>query len=117
MAAPALLLVSFALNLPAVNNALLVPLAAAAVPIAIGIAILRYRLYDIDLILNKALVYGGIAAVITVVYILVVVNIGARVGGSQRLWLSLVTTAVIALAFQPRRGPAQRLANRLGDGR
>jgi len=117
MAATALLLVSFALNLTAVNNDLLVPLAAAAVPIAIGIAILRYRLYDIDLIINKALVYGGIAAVITVVYVLVVVNIGARVGGSQRLWLSLVTTAVIALAFQPLRERAQRLANRLVYGR
>src|SRR5439155_4210832 len=61
--------------------------------------------------------YAGIAAVITVVYILVVVNIGARVGGSQRLWLSLVTTAVIALAFQPLRERAQRLANRLVYGR
>ena len=117
MAAVALLLLSFALNLTVLQNDLLIPLVAMAVPIAIGIAILRYRLYDIDLIINKALVYGGIAAVITVVYILVVVNIGARVGGSQRLWLSLVTTAVIALAFQPLRERAQRLANRLVYGR
>src|SRR5438094_1496976 len=117
MAATALLLVSFALNLTAVNNDLLVPLAAAAVPIAIGIAILRYRLYDIDLIINKALVYGGIAAVITVVYILIVINIGALIGSSQRLWLSLLSTAVIALAFQPLRQRAQRLANRLVYGR
>ncbi len=117
MAATAFLLLSFALNLTVSQNDLLVPLAAPAVPIAIGIAILRYRLYDIDLIINKALVYGGIAAVITVVYVLVVVNIGARVGGSQRLWLSLVATAVIALAFQPLRERAQRLANRLVYGR
>jgi len=117
MAAVALLLLSFALNLTVLQNDLLIPLVAMTVPIAIGIAILRYRLYDIDLIINKALVYGGIAAVITVVYILVVVNIGARVGGSQRLWLSLVTTAVIALAFQPLRERAQRLANRLVYGR
>ena len=117
MAAVALLLLSFALNLTVLQNDLLIPLVAMTVPIAIGIAILRYRLYDIDLIINKALVYGGIAAVITVVYVLVVVNIGARVGGSQRLWLSLVTTAVIALAFQPLRERAQRLANRLVYGR
>src|SRR2546423_6922595 len=39
------------------------------------------------------------------------------VGGSQRLWLSLLTTAVIALAFQPLRERAQRLANRLVYGR
>jgi signal transduction histidine kinase len=94
-----------------------IAIVATALPVAIGIAILRYRLYDIDLIINKTLVYGGLAAVITAVYVLVVVNIGARVGGSQRLWLSLVTTAVIALAFQPLRQRAQRLANRLVYGK
>jgi signal transduction histidine kinase len=103
--------------IPVLQNTPLIALAAAFLPIAIGIGVLRYRLYDIDLIINKALVYGGIAAVITVVYILVVINIGALVGGSQRLWLSLLTTAVIALAFQPLRDRAQRLANRLVYGR
>ena len=117
MAAVALLFLSFALNLTVLQNDLLIPLVAVAVPVAIGIAILRYRLYDIDLIINKALVYGGLAAVITAAYILIVVNIGALVGGSQRLWLSLVTTAVIALAFQPLRQRAQRLANRLVYGK
>ena len=114
-----LLLAALAVQIlfPAFQNSPLIPLAAATLPIAIGIAVLRYRLYDIDLIINKALVYGGLAAVITAVYILVVVNIGALVGGSQRLWLSLVTTAVIALAFQPLRQRAQRLANRLVYGR
>ena len=103
--------------IPALQNTPEIALAAAFLPIAIGIGVLRYRLYDIDLIINKALVYGGLAAVITVVYILVVINIGALVGGSQRLWLSLLTTAVIALAFQPLRDRAQRLANRLVYGR
>jgi signal transduction histidine kinase len=105
------------IGVPALQNSPLIPLAAATLPIAIGIAVLRYRLYDIDLIINKALVYGGLAAVITVVYVLVVINIGAAVGGSRRLWLSLLTTAVIALAFQPLRDRAQRLANRLVYGR
>src|SRR5207302_360222 len=62
MAATALLLLTFALNLTIWPNDLLIPVVAAAVPIAIGIAILRYRLYDIDLIINKALVYGGLPA-------------------------------------------------------
>jgi signal transduction histidine kinase len=105
------------LIVPALQNSPLLPLAAASLPVAIGIAVLRYRLYDIDLIINKALVYGGLAAVITVVYVLVVINIGAMVGGSRRLWLSLLTTAVIAVAFQPLRDRAQRLANRLVYGR
>jgi signal transduction histidine kinase len=102
---------------PALQNAPLIPLAAASLPIAIGIGVLRYRLYDIDLIINKALVYGGLAAVITAVYVLVVINIGALVGGSERLWLSLLTTAGLALAFQPLRDRAQRLANRLVYGK
>src|SRR5438309_6467520 len=117
MAATALLLLTFALNLTILPNDLLIPVVAAAVPIAIGIAILRYRLYDIDLIINRALVYGGLAAVITVVYVLVVINIGARIGGGQRLWLSLLATAVIAIGFQPLRDRAQRLANRLVYGK
>lgn len=116
MAAAALLLVSFVVSFTLPVPDFLLPLAAAALPIAIGIAILRYRLYDIDVIINKALVYGGLAAVITAVYILVVINIGALIGGSQRLWLSLLATAVIALAFQPIRQRAQRVANRLVYG-
>ena len=111
----AALLMSF--FVPALQNAPLIPFAAATLPVAIGIGVLRYRLYDIDLIINKALVYGGLAAVITAVYVLVVINIGALVGGSQRLWLSLLTTAGLALAFQPLRDRAQRLANRLVYGK
>src|SRR2546430_17586876 len=55
MAATALLLLSFALNLTLSQNELLIPIAAAAVPIAIGIAILRYRLYELRPIRNQAL--------------------------------------------------------------
>jgi signal transduction histidine kinase len=119
MAAAALPLLSFglAVAVPAFQNDLLIPVVASALPIAVGVAILRYRLYDIDLIINRALVYGGLAAVITGVYILIAINIGARIGGSQRLWLSLLSTAIIALAFQPLRQRAQRLANRLVYGK
>jgi signal transduction histidine kinase len=119
LASVGLLLAAVVANflIPALQNVPLVPLAAGTLPIAIGIAVLRNRLYDIDLIINKALVYGGLAAVITAAYILVVINIGALVGGSERLWLSLLTTAIIALAFQPLRDRAQRLANRLVYGK
>jgi signal transduction histidine kinase len=102
---------------PQLQNAPLLPLAAATLPVAIGIAVLRYRLYDIDLIINKALVYGGLAAVITAVYVLLVVGIGAMIGSNQRFLLSLLATAVIALAFQPLRQRAQQLANRLVYGK
>jgi signal transduction histidine kinase len=105
------------LFIPALQNAPLIPFAAASLPVAIGIGVLRYRLYDIDLIINRALVYGGLAAVITAVYVLLVVGIGAMIGSNQRFLLSLVATAVIALAFQPLRQRAQRLANRLVYGK
>ena len=119
LAAVTLLLVSLVTQIfiPALQVSLLLPLAAASLPIAIGIAVLRYRLYDIDVIINKALVYGGLAVLITAVYIVIVVGVGAMVGRSQQLLLSLVTTAIIALAFQPLRQRAQRLANRLVYGK
>ena len=111
----AALLMSF--FVPALQNAPLIPFAAATLPVAIGIAVLRYRLYDIDLIINRALVYGGLAAVISAVYVLLVVGIGAMIGSNQRFLLSLVATAIIALAFQPLRQRAQQLANRLVYGK
>jgi signal transduction histidine kinase len=96
----------------------LMALAFGFVPIAAGIAILKYRLYDIDVVINKALVYGVLAAFITAVYFVVVAGIGALGSG----WplnggpLSAVATAMIAVAFIPVRRWVQRLANRLVYG-
>jgi signal transduction histidine kinase len=81
---------------------------------AIGIAILKYRLYDIDVIISKAVVYGGLAAFITAVYVLLVAVIGAFIGATEGL--ALVATAIVAVAFQPVRGRVQAVANRLVYG-
>jgi signal transduction histidine kinase len=94
----------------------LVVLGLAGVPVAIGISILKYRLYDIDVVINKAVVYGILAAFITVVYGAIVVGIGAVVGSGGNAVLSAVAAAVIAVAFQPARRRAQRLANRVVYG-
>jgi signal transduction histidine kinase len=93
-------------------------IAWVSLPIAAAIAILRYRLYDIDLVINKALVFGALAAFITALYVAIVVGISALVGraGEPNLALSLLATAVVAVAFQPARERAQRLANRLVYG-
>jgi signal transduction histidine kinase len=90
----------------------------ALVPVAIGIAIFRYRLYDIDLVINKTLVYGSLAVFITGVYVAIVVGIGslAERGARPSLGLSIVATAAVAVAFQPVRERVQRLANRLVYG-
>jgi len=86
--------------------------------VTVGLAVLKYRLYDLDLIVNRALVYGALAALITLVYVSVVVGIGALVGtrGEANLALSLVATAGLAVAFQPLRERLQRVANRLVYG-
>jgi signal transduction histidine kinase len=88
-------------------------------PAATGIAIFKYRLYDIDVVINKTLVYGSLAAFITAVYVAIVVGIGTLVGqgGHQNLALSIAATAVVAVGFQPVRERIQRLANRLVYGK
>lgn len=100
-----------------VTNAI-VSLAATAIPIAIGIAILKARLYDIDLVLSKTVVFGALAAFITLVYVAIVVGVGSLVGrgGEPNVALSIVATAIVAVAFQPVRERVQRFANRLVYG-
>jgi signal transduction histidine kinase len=87
------------------------------IPTASGIAILKYRLYDIDVVINKTVVYGALAAFVTLVYVGIVVGIGALVGSRGNLFLSILATAVIALAFHPVRQRARRLANRVVYGK
>jgi signal transduction histidine kinase len=89
-------------------------LALLGLYVAIGIAMVKHNLYDIDVILNKAIAYGALAAVITAIYVIVVVVIGAIIGVTEGL--SLVATAVVAVAFQPIRRRAQHFANRLVYG-
>lgn len=86
-------------------------------PIAVGIAILRHHLYDIDLIINRTLVYGALTASVIGIYILVVGYLGIlfRNGfGSQgNVWLQLIATGVVAVLFAPLREWLQRAVNRL----
>jgi signal transduction histidine kinase len=90
----------------------------AAVPVAAGVAIFKYRLYDIDLIINKAIVLLTLAVFITAGYVLVVAGVGQLLGGRRTSsgWLPLVATVAVALAFQPVRRRLQRLADRLVYG-
>jgi signal transduction histidine kinase len=89
---------------------------AVGIPTASGIAILRYRLLDIDVVINKTVVYGVLAAFVTVVYVGIVVGIGTLVGSQGNLFLSILATAIIALAFQPVRRRVGHFANRLVYG-
>jgi signal transduction histidine kinase len=88
-------------------------------PIAIGLAILKYRLYDIDVVISRTLVYGSLALFITAVYVGIVVGIGNVVGSSGRpnLGLSILATTIVAVVFQPVRERLQKGANRLVYGK
>src|SRR5213076_290396 len=105
----------------AVDSQFTKPLAAfeivvPLIPAAAGVAILKYRLYDIDVVINKTVVYAALAGFITAVYVLVVVGLGALIGAGTskpNLGLSILATAVVAMAFQPVRGRIQKLTNRL----
>jgi class 3 adenylate cyclase len=99
-------------------DAVAIALLFSAMYAAIGIAVLRHRLYDIDLLLTRTLVYGLLTAAFTVVYLVIVVGIGTLVGsqGKANLALSIAATGVIAVAFQPARDRSRRLANRLVYG-
>jgi signal transduction histidine kinase len=82
-----------------------------------GIGILKHRLFDIDVVLNKAVVYGALAAFVTLVYVGIVVGVGALVGSRGNVLLSILATAVIAVLFQPIRDRARHFANRLVYGK
>jgi signal transduction histidine kinase len=92
---------------------------AYGLPVAMTIAVLKYRLYDIDLVINKSVVFGAMGAFITAVYVAIVVGLGGLLGGGSRpnLALSILATAIVAVAFQPVRERVQRLANRLVYGK
>jgi signal transduction histidine kinase len=86
-------------------------------PVAVGIAIVRYRLFDIDVVISKTFVFGTLAAFITIVYVAIVVGVGQLVGETGNTALSILATAVVAVTFQPVRTRVQRLANRLVYGK
>jgi signal transduction histidine kinase len=100
------------------NNVLGIVAAASftLIPITIGIAIMRFRLYDLDIVISKTIVYGAMAAFITAVYVAIAVGVGELLGGTRDVTLSIVATAVVAVAFQPVRERVQRFANRLVYG-
>lgn len=88
-------------------------LAELAFPLAITVAVLRYRLYDIGLVLNRAWLLLGATAVVGAGYVLVVGVVGGVVDG---FWPVLLASAVAACLFQPLRAHVVRLADRLAYG-
>jgi signal transduction histidine kinase len=83
------------------------------IPVSIAISVLRYRLWDIDIILSRALVYGILSAGIVVTYILLVGALSVFSQTTGNLLISLLATGLIAFLFQPLRERLQGSVNRL----
>ena len=87
-------------------------LAFLALPSGIAVAVLKYRLYEIDLVVNRALVYGVLTVGIVGSYVVGVGLIGATLSPRGDLLASLVVTGIVAVCFQPLREHVQRFVNR-----
>jgi signal transduction histidine kinase len=87
-----------------------------ALPVAIGIAVLRYRLYDLDVVIRKTIVFAALAVFATLVYAAIVVGAGAWLGRDNS-FLTMIAAVVVAVTFQPVRGWLTRAANRIVYGR
>lgn len=88
------------------------------VPMAIGVALLRHRLLDIDLVISRLVVYVLLAAGVVGLYVAVVVGVGGRIGRGEEpsVPLAVLATAAVAVVFDPARRWLQHLANRLVYG-
>ncbi len=93
----------------------LMNLSIMALPVSVGIAILRYRLYDIDLIINRALVYGGLTGSLTIIYlggVLLLQGLFRTLTGQENNLAIVVSTLAAAALFQPLRGRLQAVIDR-----
>ncbi len=81
--------------------------------VCIAVALLRYRLFDINVIINRTLVYGGLTLSVISLYVLVVGGLGRLIQTQGNLTLSLFATGLVAVVFQPLRQRLQKGANRL----
>ncbi len=114
LAALVLILVSSPISDPVLNG-LVGGTAFLAFPVSIGIAVLRFHLYDLDLVVKKTVVYAALAVFATFVYLGLVVGLGTWLGRGSS-FLTLVAAVIVAVTFQPVRERLSRFANRLVYG-
>jgi hypothetical protein len=102
-------------SLPAPVGDLVTAISIVFLPVATGIAILRHRLYDIDRLINRTLVYGLLTALLAGVYagtVLVLEQLFGGVGRDPPSWAVAATTLVVAALFQPARRRIQQVVDR-----
>ena len=87
------------------------------IPVACAVAVLKYRLYDLDIVVRKTVVAGLVAAAFTAIYAVVVAGVGVVTGHAGSSALTFAAAALAAVALQPVRARAKLLAGRLVYGR
>jgi hypothetical protein len=90
-------------------------LAVVCIPISAGIGILRYRLFDIDVLINRTLVYGGLTTMLLAIYLVLVFGgqyLLSSFFGHNNTAVLVVSTLLVAALFQPLRGRVQQLVDR-----
>ena len=90
--------------------------AGSLMAVAIGLAVLRYRLYEIDVLLSRAVVYGSLSAAVAGLYLAVVAVAGGLFGMGPGLSLQVLATVIAAAVLLPVRGRLQRQVDRLFFG-
>jgi len=85
----------------------------AVIPVTLTIAVMRYRLFEIDFIINRTLVYGALMASVVALYALSVGALGALLHAQGNLIIALLATGLVAVIFQPLRERLQRGINRM----
>ena len=100
-------------SLPALGFQTMVNGILLIIPLSIVLAILRYRLWDIDILINRTLVYGALTACVVGLYTLLVGGLGALFQARGSLAVALAATGLVAVLFQPLRERLQRGVNRL----
>jgi len=86
------------------------------IPLSIAIAVLRSQLFDIEVLINRTLVYGMLTVCVVGTYIILVIGLGTLFRSSENFIISLFATALVAVLFQPLRERLQRRVNRFMYG-
>jgi hypothetical protein len=100
---------------PLLGELVLFPVLVSLIPISIGVAVLKYRLYDIDRLINRTLVYGLLTAVLGAAYagpVLLLGQLFGGVGGNPPSWAVAGATLAVAALFQPARRRIQGAVDR-----
>lgn len=92
-------------------------LSLLAIPFTLTMAVLRHRLWDIDPLVKRTLVYGALSLCVAAIYIFSVYYLSRLFQTKNNLIISLTSTAVVAVAFAPLKEKLQRLVNRMLKGR